>query len=126
DTGQSGGEAEREKLVPVRGHAEHFRHVLVVVDGEESRAPASPLDGVRRRDGRRGDGEAEEVQGGRRRPNNAWHRHGTEVPPRPAVDARVEHDGGDYERDREREEREQLPAQPPHPEDDGPPAPAEP
>ncbi len=80
----------------------------------EARGPDPPGDQQRRRRG----GEREQVEGRRRRRAELRHRHRAERDALPAVERRVDDDGADHEGDGEREQREQLAAHAPDPEDD--------
>ena len=79
DAGQARREPEREELVAIGRHAQHLRHVLVVVNGEEPGPPAGVVDGVRRRDRHQRDAEGEEVERGRRRAGQPRQRHRAQV-----------------------------------------------
>ena len=116
EAGERAGEAKGGKLEAIGRHAHHFGHVLIVVEGEKAGAEARIEHRVGDPDARHRDDEHQEIEaaGGRRCELRDIAHH---LDAGPAVDL-VEHDGGEDEGDRQREQREQLAAQRAHAEHD--------
>ena len=117
--GDPGREREGRELVAKGGNALDLGDVLVVVDGEQPEAQARAADGVGHAHRGHGQGQAQQIDRARRRGQQARQRHGAQEHPGTAVDARVEHDRAQHERDGQRQQAEELAAQALHPEDHG-------
>ena len=119
NAGKRARQAECGHLAAERRNAHHLGDVLIVTDREQAGAELGAIDPARRQQRDDGERQREQIERRRNRWPNARNRHSAQIDARSAVDRRVEHDRADHERDGERDEREELAAQPSHAEDHG-------
>ena len=117
--GEAGRDGERQQPVAVSRHAQHLGDILVIVYREQTESEPRAMDrvGDRQRPERRG--KPQQVEGRRRRRPYFRQRDGAEIHAGSAIDRGIEDDRPDDERDRQRDEREELSPDLPHAEDDG-------
>src|SRR5690606_10866794 len=106
--GQGAGQRKGRHLVPEGGHAHYLGYVFVVVNGEQAKAEAGVVDDERDNDGGHGGGQRQQIKGSGRRRAELGHGHGAKIHALPAVDGRIEHDGGHHKGGGQRKQREEL------------------
>ena len=116
--GERARQREGAELEAIGRHAHHLRDLLVVVDGEQTRAEARVIDRIRDPYGGDREDQRQHVEAARDRRGELRHRHRRQHHAGSAVDRRIEDDGGEDERQCQGEHGEELTAQRAHAEDD--------